>query len=436
MNNTKPSSQLSPCPLFVLRGHESSINQLKFHPNHQDFLISGDSSGIVKIWHLNLRRAVCTFSIFDKANEQALNSDQNAQNQADERNFSGDNGNIDNPESIHGGLLHLEIIQSTNHLLTQGRDGFIRLWYTNVFTHDDKTLWSMASANSVELLFSIPSDALSFCKFSKLELTTSSIPTVIQMDPTFDTLTTKSFASVSVLVAVCMEDPHRFIIWNLYQCSVFTLIEAEQKQDRNTRFGLCLCMKLFTRNANLEDTTYYLCSLYESGDLILWRVSSSKQHYSVITQSPSYTNSMFINQNDTTHSAFYSSSIISKRKLHSEPGLCLDIDHDFHKGVTVSAGNNIVVFTINYEQDSIDILHEYELKRPGINAVRIRSNDEKIIATAGWDHRVRIFAWKKFRPLAILKDHTGSVNALDFSSHKNWLASGGQDKRICIWSVY
>lgn len=82
------------------------------------------------------------------------------------------------------------------------------------------------------------------------------------------------------------------------------------------------------------------------------------------------------------------------------------------------------------------ILKEITVNHGGISDIKVRK-DRKIFATAGWDHRIRIFNFKKLSPLAILKGHTENVLSIDFSpflqNEGNLLASGSKDKRILIW---
>lgn len=84
-------------------------------------------------------------------------------------------------------------------------------------------------------------------------------------------------------------------------------------------------------------------------------------------------------------------------------------------------------------------LHEpdafFECSRGGISSVRFRS-DQRIFATAGWDHRVRVFHSRKLQPLAVLKFHTESVFGLDFSPDDALLASASKDHKLALWSVY
>lgn len=80
-----------------------------------------------------------------------------------------------------------------------------------------------------------------------------------------------------------------------------------------------------------------------------------------------------------------------------------------------------------------------KLVNAGISDITIRP-DKKILATAGWDHRIRIFGWKKLKPLAVLDYHTATVHCVSFSDHRNpcerLLAAGSKDHRISIWSIY
>lgn len=81
----------------------------------------------------------------------------------------------------------------------------------------------------------------------------------------------------------------------------------------------------------------------------------------------------------------------------------------------------------------------HTLVNAGISDITIR-RDKKILATAGWDHRIRIFGWKRLKPLAVLDYHTATVHCVSFSDHKNarerLLAAGSKDHRISIWSIY
>lgn len=79
------------------------------------------------------------------------------------------------------------------------------------------------------------------------------------------------------------------------------------------------------------------------------------------------------------------------------------------------------------------------LTNPGVSHLLIRG-DGKIVATAGWDGSVRIFGWKKMKPLAVLQHHKDLVHSVAFSDHpepsERLMAAGSKDQRISLWSIY
>eukprot|EP01119_Soliformovum_irregulare_P021506 TRINITY_DN7173_c0_g1_i1.p1 TRINITY_DN7173_c0_g1~~TRINITY_DN7173_c0_g1_i1.p1 ORF type:complete len:164 (-),score=38.26 TRINITY_DN7173_c0_g1_i1:52-543(-) len=163
---------------------------------------------------------------------------------------------------------------------------------------------------------------------------------------------------------------------------------------------MCMHIKLFVSPL---DPKLYLSALYESGEIFIWSIEDRK--------------------------------IVMSGKLHSEPALSLDLNNDRSMGISSSAGNKIVVFEIDWSLNAIRVVKELEVNKGGISEVRYR-HDNKIFASAGWDHRVRIYHSTKLTPLAILKWHTATLNAIDFCRDTNLLASAGKDSSIAIWSIY
>ncbi|RXN30804.1 guanine nucleotide-binding subunit beta 1 isoform X3 [Labeo rohita] len=54
-----------------------------------------------------------------------------------------------------------------------------------------------------------------------------------------------------------------------------------------------------------------------------------------------------------------------------------------------------------------------QMTNPGVSQLRVRA-DGKILATAGWDNNIRVFGWKKLKPLAVLQHHTDMISDLCF----------------------
>jgi WD40 repeat protein len=77
--------------------------------------------------------------------------------------------------------------------------------------------------------------------------------------------------------------------------------------------------------------------------------------------------------------------------------------------------------------------------KPGVAVCRFRP-DGRIFAVGGWDKRLRIFdRGAAANPLAILRGHSKSVNAMDWSSDSavtGFLATGSSDGRVHVWRCF
>ncbi|XP_072019006.1 guanine nucleotide-binding protein subunit beta-like protein 1 [Amphiura filiformis] len=164
-------------------------------------------------------------------------------------------------------------------------------------------------------------------------------------------------------------------------------------------FGMPMCLKFIDSKQ--------LVSGYEDGSIVVWNLETNK--------------------------------IGTEKKLHSEPVMCLDYSITSKKGVSGSAEDKLVSWVI--KKDDLETCCEVRLTNPGLSDVCIRQ-DDKIVTTAGWDNRIRLFGFKKMKPLAILSYHTDSVHCLDSSQpvqhmqYQHLLAAGSKDKHISLWSVY
>jgi WD40 repeat protein len=63
------------------------------------------------------------------------------------------------------------------------------------------------------------------------------------------------------------------------------------------------------------------------------------------------------------------------------------------------------------------------------------SPDGKLLASAGWDHTVRLWDAATGKELRRLQDHRGAVLAIAFSADGTMLASAGEDKTVRFWDV-
>ncbi|KAI9495068.1 WD40-repeat-containing domain protein [Zychaea mexicana] len=110
-----------PTPAYIFRGHNSSINAVKFFDNDQ-YIASCDANGVVCIWRMKTRRSILEW----KAHEH--------------------------------GCLQVHVYDS-NKLISQGRDNVVHIWQL-LLDNSDKLKCEAT------LIHSIPYYSLSFCRSS------------------------------------------------------------------------------------------------------------------------------------------------------------------------------------------------------------------------------------------------------------------------------
>ncbi|KAK3538921.1 hypothetical protein QTP86_022743, partial [Hemibagrus guttatus] len=144
------------------------------------------------------------------------------------------------------------------------------------------------------------------------------------------------------------------------------------------KHGMLMCMKMWKTDAGP-----LLCAGYEDGSLVIWDVSYSRP--------------------------------VSCLKVHPEPVMCLDFDVSRQKGISGSSDKNLCSWILDGQQN-LQIQDSVPLTNPGVSHLHIRG-DGKIVAAGGWDGNVRIFSWKKMKPLAVLQHHKDLVHSVAFSDH-------------------
>ncbi|XP_047415998.1 guanine nucleotide-binding protein subunit beta-like protein 1 [Sciurus carolinensis] len=170
------------------------------------------------------------------------------------------------------------------------------------------------------------------------------------------------------------------------------------KPEADAKPGMPMCLGLWQADTSLRPL---LLVGYEDGSVALWDISERK--------------------------------VCSRIACHGEPVMGLDFDSQKARGISGSAGKELAVWSLDGQQ-ALQVRHIHELTNPGIADIMIRP-DRKILATAGWDHRIRIFHWRTMKPLAVLAFHSASVHCVAFAAD-GLLAAGSKDQRISIWSLY
>ncbi|XP_061585781.1 guanine nucleotide-binding protein subunit beta-like protein 1 [Cololabis saira] len=173
--------------------------------------------------------------------------------------------------------------------------------------------------------------------------------------------------------------------------------------EPETTLGMVMCLKLWQPDAGPGPL---LLAGYEDGSLVLWDVTQRSE--------------------------------LSRVRAHAEPVMCLTFDPQRLKGISGSTEKELSSWILD-SQNNIQLQDSLTMVNPGVSQLCLR-DDGRLLASAGWDHRVRIFGWKKLRPLAVLQYHSDMVLSVAFSDHREpkqrLLAAGSKDQRVSLWSVY
>lgn len=196
------------------------------------------------------------------------------------------------------------------------------------------------------------------------------------------------------------------------------------------KWGMCMATKLFIgpKEVNYE---VLLAVGYESGYVVLWSVTAAVRASAAAAA-----------EVGVSFSSYSPPKPLAYAKLHSEPIMALDIDINGYSGVSGSAEDALMTFSINYKSGdpaaaavSITPTATISLKKQGVGDVALRP-DGKIISSAGWDGKVRVYKRSSGKALAVFKYHSAAASAVVFSPRKFLIASGARDGTVALWDVY
>ncbi|XP_071689437.1 protein DECREASED SIZE EXCLUSION LIMIT 1 [Rutidosis leptorrhynchoides] len=377
------SKRPPPDPVAVLRGHRASVMDVCFHPS-QNLVFSGSSDGELRIWDSLQHRTISSAWVHSAA---------------------------------HGIIsVSASPLIGNNKIISQGKDGTVKCW--------DIEHGELSRTPSI----SIDSNSYHFCKLSLVKRASSDMgkskkpkedveasgqqmPRDIQEeddDSAVENSTTYKdddcLEGLPYAVMAGMESSE-VEVWDLNTAEKVARVPSSSgasTNDFSKGKGMCMAVQAFLPTES--QGFIHVLAGYEDGTMAWWDLRSPKIPLTSV-------------------------------RFHSEPVISLSVDGMFNGGISGAADDKIVMFTLDHSLGSCMVKKEITLERPGIAGTSIRT-DGKIFGTAGWDHRIRIYNYKKGNPLAILKYHRATCNAISFAADCRQMASASEDTTVALWKLY
>lgn len=287
-------------------------------------------------------------------------------------------------------------------ILSQGRDGTVKFW-------------ELAEGHlSREPLMIVHTEAYHFCKLSicrpascTMNASVSEIADASNEPSDGNDANAGSLSTEEgkVYLALAGKSPSMVDVWDVEAGKLamhFGQDTCAELLPQTKSFGMCMSLQAYTQLHG--EGFLHVVAGYEDGSMVMWDARNTKI--------PCLTT-----------------------RFHQEPVLSIALDGPCRGGVSGAADERVIFFSLDYQQNSCHLRNEVTLGNPGTADISIRQ-DDKIIATAGWDRRVRIYDYRRSRALANLKYHSDLVNSVCFSEDCKLLASASKDGTIALWSIY
>ncbi|KAF9155648.1 Guanine nucleotide binding protein (G protein), beta polypeptide 1-like [Linnemannia schmuckeri] len=463
-NQQQHTAPPPPAPSFIFRGHDAPIHSLEFFASNT-FLATGDETGWICIWDIWKRRPVCKWHAHKTGSVLALKVIP----------IRRDDSSISSPSATDSGakistaqsglrksanagrriqsLTAVQMAQEQNHrvyVASHGRDNEIHFWDINsVLQESVRRPSSIGIVNLSDInkghqtvvpILSLPVNALNFCKMAILSIDSNEPPARLATSSTTTgaTETTAMRTGAGVLrkthrhIYVAVPSPTTSSLIDIYDMTkperTFAAVgpfdtsanfhsSSAIPSGSDKKWGSAMSIKLFLSRVragdqgnfpSTDEEALHMLVGYEDGSVTLFRDSTVAS----TAGTPATTNSA-----NTAKKGKRAMEVVWSTKYHREPVLAVDVSSKAGFAISCGSDNVLVKYDLSSSLQGTPEVVKAALKANGMADGKIRS-DERVIALAGWDGRIRLFSSKTLKPLAVLKYHREGLYCLGFADIK------------------
>ncbi|RAL14081.1 WD40 repeat domain-containing protein [Aspergillus homomorphus CBS 101889] len=459
----QPQLQKPATPTYILRGHATPIHSLNlYHQNRR--LLSGDAAGYLIVWDVGTKRPAAAWKAHDGAILEATAFF-----------FPGGTG-----DGVDAG--------GRTVVYSHGRDHKLCVWVFSVLDERDGGLGRVLPVDLLAdqgisigrqpwLLHSLSVNALNFCAFSMAFLSSASgSGSVLRVEGEGSGASPTAAATAAATAdgtaeahapAAPPSPPVLLAVPNALNSGAIDLFHLPSETrvstipaDPDVQTGMVMALRLLVR----ADAIYVL-SAFEDGRVMVFRCMKP----------------CLPGQGSGAKSQWHWEKLYACR-AHSQPVLALDLAPSAGCFFSSAADASIVKHPLGSLGSGLvtQPLKTVNTKHAGQQGLRVRA-DGKILATAGWDSRVRVYSCKTLKELAVLRWHKEGCYAVAFAEvqgqvpldggraggsrqgdapgedeireedrslaavqrlrdlkvqQTHWVAAGSKDGKISLWDIY
>ena len=395
-------------------GHQNHIFKVSFHPQGK-MLLTGSNDGTAKLWDSDRGIELITFKPTNKSINQSTNQN-NQINPIQDVSFSPDGNWI---VTAQNKMISLWDLQGN---LLDSAIAHDQKIYSVRFHPDGKQLASSGGDETVKLWRIIDQPMEQSAVETQVPISKIQLVRIFKSNVT--DILSLNFSADGKRIAFCAQDNY---------IQVFNLDGAIEMKLGGHTDGIF--------DVSFSPNSRYLLSASKDRTVRLWDVKTT-----LIDTIYGHTSSIWAVSFIPDGKIFASGSVDKSVRLWNADGTFrqeLKGHEDTVYGVSFSADGTKLVSASNdktvriWDSQTGKLLHLLNIHGAGLIYATF-SPDQKILATLGWDNKIKLWQWDNTdnpKLLQVLNGHTQTVWSIAFSPDSQSLASTSNDQTVKIWNV-